>query len=111
MVSAWGAIVALFAHAAMYGPQAAFISEMFPTRVRYTGSSVGYQLAGIVGGGIAPIISTALLDQFHSWLPVAVYVVITLAITTGCVLAARETLHQDLHAAPADVERRGVSPA
>ena len=105
------AIVALIAHAAMYGPQAAFISEMFPTRVRYTGSSLGYQLAGIVGGGIAPIMSTALLDQFHSWLPVAVYVVITLAITTGCVLAARETLHQDLQGAPADVERRGVSPA
>ena len=43
-------VVALVLHAAMYGPQASFIAEMFPTRVRYTGASMGYQLAGILGG-------------------------------------------------------------
>ncbi|NUO89897.1 MAG: MHS family MFS transporter [Dermatophilaceae bacterium] len=94
------AVVALFLHAAMYGPQGSFISEMFPTRVRYTGASMGYQLAGIIGGGIAPIISTALLDTFDSSLPVALYVVAMLGITTVCVLLAPETHKSDLHAAP-----------
>ena len=94
------AVVALFLHAAMYGPQASFISEMFPTRVRYTGASMGYQLAGIVGGGIAPIISTALLDRFDSSFAVSVYVIAMLAVTTVCVLLAPETSRADLHAEP-----------
>ena len=67
-------VVALVFHAAMYGPQAAFIAEMFPTRVRYTGASMGYQLAGILGGALAPIISVALLDRFDTSLVVSVYV-------------------------------------
>jgi metabolite-proton symporter len=94
------AVVALFLHAAMYGPQASFISEMFPTRVRYTGASMGYQLAGIVGGGIAPIIATALLDHYDSSLAVSVYVIAMLAVTAICVLAAPETVRTDLHAEP-----------
>jgi metabolite-proton symporter len=94
------AVVALFLHAAMYGPQASFISEMFPTRVRYTGASMGYQLAGIVGGGVAPIISTALLDHFDSSSAVSVYVIAMLAVTAICVVAAPETVKADLHAEP-----------
>jgi len=91
------AVVALFFHAAMYGPQAAFISEMFPTRVRYTGASMGYQLAGIVGGALAPIISTWLLDTYDSNLAVSAYVVGMLAITVVCVLIAPETSKADLN--------------
>ena len=94
------AVLALLFHAAMYGPQASFISEMFPTRVRYTGASMGYQLAGIVGGAIAPIISTALLDRFASSLAVSVYVLAMLGITVVCVLLAPETSRIDLHAEP-----------
>ncbi|KGN37773.1 MFS transporter [Knoellia subterranea] len=90
------AIVALIVHAAMYGPQAAFISEMFPTRVRYTGASMGYQLAGIVGGALAPIISTWLLDRYDSSLAVSGYVVAMLAITVVCVFLAPETSKADL---------------
>ena len=71
-------VVALVFHAAMYGPQAAFIAEMFPTQVRYTGASMGYQLAGILGGALAPIISVALLDRFDTSLVVSVYVVLML---------------------------------
>jgi metabolite-proton symporter len=95
------AVVALFFHAAMYGPQAAFIAEMFPTRIRYSGASMGYQLAGIVGGALAPIISVALLDRYDTSLVVSLYVVVVLAITTACVLAAPETSRIDLHADPA----------
>jgi MFS family permease len=46
-------VVALATHAAMYGPQAAFIVEMFSTRLRYSGASMGYQIAGILGGALA----------------------------------------------------------
>jgi metabolite-proton symporter len=90
------AVVALILHAAMYGPQAAFIAEMFPTQVRYSGASMGYQLAGILGGALAPIIATALLGAYKSSIPVSLYVVLALAVTTVCVLIAPETAHTDL---------------
>ena len=44
-------VVALVTHAAMYGPQAAFIAELFSTKLRYSGASMGYQIAGVLGGG------------------------------------------------------------
>ncbi len=94
------AVVALVFHAAMYGPQASFISEMFPTRVRYSGASMGYQLAGIVGGALAPIISTALLGRFASSVAVSVYVAAVLVVTIVCVFVAPETSRIDLHAEP-----------
>jgi hypothetical protein len=94
-------VVALALHAAMYGPQASFIAVMFPTRVRYSGASMGYQLAGILGGALAPIISVALLDRYDTSLVVSLYVVAMLAITAVCVLAAPETSRIDLHADPA----------
>ena len=94
-------VVALALHAAMYGPQASFIAEMFPTRVRYGGASMGYQLAGILGGALAPINSVALLDRYDMSLVVSLYVVAMLAITAPCVLAAPETSRIDLHADPA----------
>jgi metabolite-proton symporter len=94
-------VVALIFHAAMYGPQAAFISEMFPTKVRYTGASMGYQLAGIIGGALAPIISVALLDRFDTSIAVSVYALAMLLVTIICVLIAPETSKIDLHADPA----------
>jgi metabolite-proton symporter len=99
-------VVALVLHAAMYGPQAAFISEMFPTRVRYTGASMGYQLAGIFGGALAPIISVALLDRFDTSIAVSVYAVVMLLVTIICVLIAPETSKIDLHADPAQQPTR-----
>jgi metabolite-proton symporter len=91
-------VIALFFHAAMYGPQAAFIAEMFPTKVRYSGASMGYQLAGILGGALAPIISVALLDRYGTSLAVSLYVVVVLAVTVVCVLAAPESARVDLRA-------------
>jgi MFS family permease len=75
------AVVALLFHAAMYGPQAAFISELFSTRLRYSGASLGYQIAGVLGGALAPIISIALLGRFGTWVAVALYVCAMLLIT------------------------------
>ena len=100
-------VVALFFHAAMYGPQAAFIAEMFPTKIRYTGASMGYQLAGIFGGALAPIISVALLGRFDTSLVVSLYVVAVLTLTTVCVQLAPETHQIDLHADP-DADRDKV---
>ncbi|MFD1934399.1 MULTISPECIES: MFS transporter [Nonomuraea] len=75
------AVVALVTHAAMYGPQASFIAELFSTRLRYSGASMGYQVAGIVGGGIAPIIALHLYTTYKTTTAVSIYVVIALAIT------------------------------
>ncbi|MEV4730086.1 MFS transporter [Saccharopolyspora sp. NPDC049426] len=83
--------VGLVLHGAMYGPMAAYFSELFGTRVRYSGSSIGYQLASVVAGGLAPLIATALLQFFDSALPVALYVAATTALTVIAVVISRET--------------------
>jgi MFS family permease len=88
--------VGLVLHGAMYGPQAAFFSELFGTRVRYSGASVGYQLASIAAGALAPLIATALLKAYKSSVPIAVYVVITCVITVAAIALARETRGADL---------------
>jgi MFS family permease len=99
------AVGGLLCHAAMYGPQAAFISELFPTRVRYSGASLGYQIAGVLGGALAPIISIALLKRFDSALPVALYVLGGLVIIMVSVWLAPETARIDLHEERADDRR------
>ena len=91
-------VVALILHASLYGPQAAFIAEMFPTRVRYTGASMGYQLAGIVGGALAPIFSVALLDHYRTSVAVSVYAAAMLLVTIICVYLAPETSKIDIEA-------------
>ncbi|WP_371528690.1 MHS family MFS transporter [Streptomyces sp. NBC_01283] len=88
--------VGLLFHGAMYGPQAAFISEMFDTKVRYSGASMGSQLASIIGGALAPIIAVELLKDYDSATPVALYVCVTVVITTLTVLVAKETRGRSL---------------
>jgi metabolite-proton symporter len=91
------ATVGLVLHGAMYGPQAAFFSEQFPTRYRYTGLSIGGQLSSVAAGALAPLIATALFQRYDSTLPVAFYVCAMSAITVVAVLCARETRGQSLH--------------
>ena len=67
--------------AMMYGPQAAFVAEMFNTEVRYSGASLGYQLGAILGGGFAPIIATALLAEYQDTVGISTYMAIACAIT------------------------------
>ncbi|MGW0805918.1 MFS transporter [Nonomuraea sp. NPDC002799] len=92
------AVVALITHAAMYGPQAAFIAELFSTRLRYSGASMGYQVAGVVGGALAPIIALQLFAGFQSTVAVSVYVVVALAITAVGLAIAPETRDVDIAA-------------
>jgi hypothetical protein len=75
----------------MYGPQAAFFSELFGTKVRYSGASIGYQLASIAAGGVAPLIATALLDAYGTSLPISIYVAATCVVTFIAVYVAKET--------------------
>jgi metabolite-proton symporter len=92
-----GALVGgLVLHGAMYGPQAAFISELFPTRFRYSGVSIAYQLTSIVAGSLAPIIALALFRSTGSALPVAAYVAFACLVSAGAALLARETKGVDL---------------
>jgi metabolite-proton symporter len=96
----WLAIVlGMIGHAAMYGPQAAFFSELFGTNVRYSGASMGYQLASPVAGGLAPLIATALLrwSGNSSW-PISIYLIATAALTLTSVLMAAETFRRDMGA-------------
>ncbi|MEU3649090.1 MFS transporter [Lentzea sp. NPDC034063] len=98
------ATVGLVLHGAMYGPQAAFFSELFGTRVRYSGASIGYQLASIAAGALAPLIATALLKAYGTSFPISIYVVITCVITVVAILLSRETRGADLE----DRDRVGV---
>lgn len=79
-------------HAAMYGPQASFFSELFKADVRYSGASIGYQLASVFAGGLSPMIATSLLRWFDGkpW-GVASYMFALCAVTTATLLAAQET--------------------
>ncbi|MFF3014446.1 MFS transporter [Streptomyces sp. NPDC057939] len=86
----------LLLHGAMYGPQAAFISELFDTRVRYSGASMGSQLASILGGALAPIIAVELLRDHESSFPVSLYLCAAALVTTVTVLLARETKGRSL---------------
>lgn len=74
-------ILSLIPHDMLYGPQAALIAESFTGRLRYSGSSLGYQLASIIAGGPAPLIATWLFGTFHSTLAIAAYIAICAVIT------------------------------
>ncbi|HEV7661841.1 MAG TPA: MFS transporter [Allosphingosinicella sp.] len=84
-------VVGLVLHGAMYGPQAAMIAELFPTRIRYSGASIAYQLTAIFAGSLAPIVALWLYRKYDSALPVAIYVGGACAISGITALLARET--------------------
>ncbi|OKJ10191.1 MFS transporter [Kitasatospora sp. CB01950] len=88
--------VGLFFHSMMYAPQAAFFSELFATRTRYSGASIGAQFSSVAAGAPAPLIATALLKDYGSATPIAVYVAIAAVITVLAVLCGRETRGADL---------------
>ncbi|MEX0173017.1 MFS transporter [Streptomyces sp. LMG1-1-1.1] len=96
VVIALAVTAGLLLHGAMYGPQAAFISEMFDTKVRYSGASMGSQLASIIAGALAPIIAVELLKDYGSSTPISVYLCAAAVITTITVAVTRETLGRDL---------------
>jgi metabolite-proton symporter len=96
-------VIALVTHAAMYGPQAAFIAELFSTELRYSGASMGYQIAGIFGGGIAPLVSIALVSAFGTAYAVSFYVLAMIVITLVALAFAPETSRVSLQDERPDV--------
>ncbi len=94
-------------HDSMYGPQAAYFSELFGTRVRYSGASLGYQLASVLAGGLSPLIAVALLASY-GYPAVAVYMAIMALITVVSVILASETYQEDILETQAE-ERRLVT--
>jgi MFS family permease len=89
------AVALAVCHAAMYGPQAAFLSELFGARVRYSGASLGAQLASVLAGGLSPFIATALLARYGRN-ALAVYLVGMAAVTITAVVVAAETHRSDI---------------
>jgi len=91
----WLALIVafVFSHAAMYGPQAAFFSELFGTRVRYSGASLGAQLAAVLAGGTSPFIATLLLARYGTN-ALSLYLIFMATVTIVAVLLASET-HRD----------------
>jgi metabolite-proton symporter len=74
-------VLSLIPHDMLYGPQAALIAESFTGRLRYSGSSLGYQLASVIAGGPAPLIATWLFGTYHSAFAIAIYIAICAVIS------------------------------
>jgi metabolite-proton symporter len=90
------AIAFVLSHAAMYAPQAAFLSELFGTRVRYSGASLGAQLASVFAGALAPLIATALLREGYRGGAIALYVIGLAVVTIVSVILASETHRENI---------------
>ena len=89
--------IGFFGSAAIFGPMAAFFSETFSTRVRYTGASLGYQTGAVLGGGLSPFIATALLvwSDGASW-SVSVYLVLGAMVSLASIYLLTETFRNEL---------------
>jgi hypothetical protein len=74
-------VLSLIPHDMQYGPQSALIAESFTPRLRYSGASLGYQLASLIAGGPSPIIATALFATYHSGYAIAIYIAACAIIT------------------------------
>jgi metabolite-proton symporter len=74
-------VLSLIPHDMMYGPQAALIAEAFTPRLRYSGASLGYQLASVIAGGPAPLIATALFATYKSGFAISIYIAICAVIS------------------------------
>jgi MFS family permease len=86
-------------HAMLYSVQASLIPELFGTRLRYSGASIGYQLAAPIAGGLAPLIAASLTKAFpNEFWPLAQYIIVISAVSLGCVMALGETSKKDLGA-------------
>jgi MFS family permease len=98
-------VLSLIPHAMMYGPQAALIAELFTGRLRYSGASLGYQLASVIAGGPAPLIATALLTEYGSGTPIAIFIAVC-----GVISVVAASLVQD-HTNQSIDEEREFGPA
>ena len=99
-------ILSLIPHDMLYGPQAALIAESFTGRLRYSGSSLGYQLASVIAGGPAPLIATWLYGTYHSATAIAIYIAICAVITLVATTLMTDYTGKDINAAGVYERRR-----
>jgi len=92
-------VLSLIPHDMMYGPQAALIAESFSGRLRYSGASLGYQLASVIAGGPAPLIAAWLYSQYHSVWPIAWYIAACAVVTLVATAMMRDYTGLDLESA------------
>ncbi len=88
--------ISLIPHDMQYGPQAAMIAESFPGRLRYSGASIGYQLASIIAGGPAPLIAVALFAAYKTGYAVSIYILACAIVSIIAVALMRERAHIDV---------------
>jgi MFS family permease len=86
----------LTGHAAMYAPQGAFFAELFGTRVRYSGASLGVQLSSVLAGGLSPLIAAGLLQFGYGRGALSLYLMGMALVTIVSVFVATETMHHDI---------------
>ncbi len=101
-------VIGLLIHGLMYAPQPAIMTEMFPTRMRYSGVSMGYQVTALFAGSWAPLIGAWLLRDYDSWMPIAIYICIAAGISLVSALVMRETKGASLYALDEADRARGV---
>jgi MFS family permease len=89
-------VLGFVGHDLMYGPQAALIAECFTPRLRYSGSSLGYQLASVIAGGPAPLIATALLAAFGSGYVIAVYILVCAIVSIIATVMLPDYTNRDI---------------
>jgi metabolite-proton symporter len=89
-------VLSLVPHAMVYGPQAAMIAESFTGRLRYSGASLGYQLASVIAGGPAPLIATALFAYYHSGYAIAVYVAVCAVLSVVAAYLLGDYTNKDI---------------
>jgi metabolite-proton symporter len=94
----FGVVLSLIPHDLMYGPQAALIAESFTGRLRYSGASIGYQLASIIAGGPAPLIATGLLAAYHNWVAIAAYMTACALISVVATALMKDYTNRDISA-------------
>jgi MFS family permease len=91
-----GVIITLWLMGLSYGPIGAFLPETFPTRYRYTGTGMSFNLAGIVGGALPPLVAAPLAATFGSW-AIGVLLCALSLLSLFCTKALAETKDRDLH--------------
>ncbi|WP_076858855.1 MFS transporter [Bradyrhizobium mercantei] len=94
-------ILSLIPHDMMYGPQAALIAESFTGRLRYSGASLGYQLASVIAGGPAPLIAAWLFGTYHSATAIAIYIALCAVISLVATALMTDYTGKDINAAAA----------
>lgn len=103
-------VVGFTIHASMFGPQAALFAEMFPADVRFSGASLGFQLASVFAGGLAPLVMTSLVAMTGASWSVSLYILGMAGLTWVAVFTIRERFQVNLYETSGDIRAAAQQP-